>query len=489
MTYAQLLVAALSGAAAGVLACSSLAQLPDRRLDARAPASASRPWTPGPEVRESYALPEDVRAPRSLPSDAPAPPGGIYDLSALVDLALAQNPATRASWEAARASEAALGRAKAEDYPQLRLSANGGLNNFPFPIPNETFEIHNRLAFPQVEVAYTLLDFGRRSATAEQAKQQLIAANFAFNRGMQEVVFGVQEAFYALGAARSSVEAAMKNLELARTNRELAEERLKVGLATRPAVLLARQLEAESVYELESAKSAVETARAELATAVGIRADVPLDVDTLEHQPLPDALPNRVDELVDAAISQRPDLAAKVASLRAHEAALAKAKAAWFPKVGLLGEFGQALWSYDVHGFPRQNSSTNDYTALLTFKWDLFTGFDRPYAIRQAEAEVEASHAELRGAELGTIDAVWRAYYEFQSARERHRYAEALLSASEEAYAANLETYRGGLSTISDLLTADRDLARARYTLIRAKTEYLDAAAAVDYAVGQGRMP
>lgn len=487
--YAQILTVTLTAAVTGMLGCTSLAQLPDRRLDARAPASADKPWAPGPEVRERYALPDAERAPRGLPADAPSPRSGIYDLPALIDLALAQNPATRAAWEAARADEGGLGRAKAEDYPHVRFSANGGINNFPFPIPNETFEIRNRLVLPQVEVAYTLLDFGRRSATAEQAKQQLIAANFAFNRNIQQVVFGVEEAFYALGAARSSVEAATKNLELARTNRELAEERLKVGLATQPAVLLARQLEAESLYELESAKSAVETARSELATVVGIRADVPLEVETLERQPLPEALPDRVDALVDTAVSERPDLAAKVASLRVHEAALAKAKAAWFPQVNFLGELGQAFWSYDVNGFPRQNSSNNDYTALLIFRWDLFTGFDRQYAIRQAQAEVERSRAELRGAELGTIDAVWRSYYEFRSARERHRYAEALLSASEEAYAANLETYRGGLSTISDLLTADRDLARARYTLIRAKTDYLDAAAAVDYAVGAGKMP
>jgi hypothetical protein len=32
-------------------------------------------------------------------------------------------------------------------------------------------------------------------------------------------------------------------------------------------------------------------------------------------------------------------------------------------------------------------------------------------------------------------------------------------------------------------------LARARYTVIRAKTDYLDAAAAVDYAVGEGKIP
>ncbi|HBZ68852.1 MAG TPA: TolC family protein [Deltaproteobacteria bacterium] len=487
--HGRILPIARAAALMGVLGCTSLAQLPDSLLDARAPASAERPWTPSPEMRERYAMSDPDRAPRGLPADAPSSSGGTYDLPTLIDLALAENPTTRAAWEAARASEGGLGRAKAEDYPHLRLSAYGGINNFPFPIPNQTYEIRNRLVLPQAEVAYTLFDFGRRSATAEQAKEQLIAADFAFNRNIQQVVFGVQQAFYALGAARSSVEAAGKNLELAHTNRELAEERLKVGLATEPAVLLARQLQAESEYDLESAKSAVETARSALATVVGIRADIPLEVETLEHLPLPAALPDRVDELVETAVSQRPDLAAKVASLRAHEAALAKAKAAWFPQVSFLGELGQAFWSYDVAGFPRQNSSNNDYTALLIFRWDLFTGFERHYAIRQAQAEVEVSRAELRVAELGTIDAVWRSYYEFRSAHERHRYAEALLKASEESYAANLETYREGLSTISDLLTADRDLARARYTLIRAKTDYLDAAAAVDYAVGATRTP
>jgi len=62
---------------------------------------------------------------------------------------------------------------------------------------------------------------------------------------------------------------------------------------------------------------------------------------------------------------------------------------------------------------------------------------------RRAGTRSTGSSALVDGAELGIIDAVWRAYHEFQSARERQRYAEALLGASEEAYSAKLETYRG----------------------------------------------
>ena len=49
-----------------------------------------------------------------------------------------------------------------------------------------------------VELTYTLLDFGRRSASSDEAREQLATANFAFNRKMQDVVFDTQRFFYAL---------------------------------------------------------------------------------------------------------------------------------------------------------------------------------------------------------------------------------------------------------------------------------------------------
>ena len=109
--YARILPFAWTAALTSVFGSTSLPQLPQSLLDARAPVSAERSWTPSPEMREHYALPEADRAPRDLPPDAPSPPGGTYDLPTLVDLALAQSPTTRAAWEAARASEGGLGRA------------------------------------------------------------------------------------------------------------------------------------------------------------------------------------------------------------------------------------------------------------------------------------------------------------------------------------------------------------------------------------------
>ena len=102
----------------------------------------------------------------------------------------------------------------------------------------------------------------------------------------------------------------------------------------------------------------------------------------------------------------------------------------------------------------RLTDTQPQYTGLLTFNWDLFTGFKRLNDVRQAEADRDAASDQLKSLEVDTISSVWRAYYEFQTALSRYTYAKALLAASQESYDANLDTYRAG--TQHDRRIADR---------------------------------
>jgi outer membrane protein TolC len=94
-----------------------------------------------------------------------------------------------------------------------------------------------------------------------------------------------------------------------------AEQRLNVGLATRPEMLLAKQVEVRAVYELENAKVAVKNAEAELALTLGIAANRPVTIESMQEQARPTDLDSAVDSLIDTALEQRPDLAARVAAL------------------------------------------------------------------------------------------------------------------------------------------------------------------------------
>lgn len=487
------------GAAAAALAafaivsaidgCSYMAEQPEVNPDRFAPPAVEREWhPPGGSVTGGY-------SPATKFVEVPVAPaqrsgsGQSYDMSALIDLALRNNPDTRRVWESARAAAANYGISKAPYYPKLSAEASGGYSRVIFELPNETAVLRQWQVTPMAELTYTLLDFGRRSASAEVARQQLAAANFGFNRALQDVVFNVQRAFYGLSAAKAAVVAAERNFDLAKTDDEAVAQRVNLGLATEPALLLSRQGVAQSEYDLANARLMVREAQANLAVAIGVAANDAIDVESLDRQSVPRTLGSEVDALIDSAVRSRPDLAAQSANLQASEAGVDRAKAEFMPTLGVNGFYGDQTWGYTVGSPFTQKSSQPQYGALVTLRWDIFTGFSRVNTVRQAEAQREEASAGLKSLEIGTIAQVWRAYYEFEASQKKYDYAKALLAASQEAYDANLDTYRQGLVTIVDLLTAERDLASARYTMIQSTADLLTSSAAVAYAVGAVEMP
>ncbi|MGO9603126.1 MAG: TolC family protein [Candidatus Binataceae bacterium] len=415
---------------------------------------------------------------------APSAEYGGYDLPALVDLALRTNPQTRHAWYAAQAANAQLGESQAPNYPKIEVDADGGYLKLPLEFPGQTLVIRNEAFLPQLKVSYDLLDFGRTRAAEHGSREQLIAANFAFNRTIQDVVFNVERAYYVLSAARASVSAAESNLKLARTSLDAVQERHQMGLATKPQILMAKQLQAQAVYDLENAKSMVHGAESVLCEAVGVAPDVSIAVQSIDNQNVPKNLGDDVDKLVDDALKNRPDIAAQIATVRAGDAAIDEAESQFYPEVGVSGNYGQVIWSYTVNGGGTQNLNQPFYGALLTLRWNLFTGFDRYYGLRGATAKRNLARSELRSLELNVVATVSRAYYDFASAQKKYDAAEALLAASQESYDANLESHRHGLATITDLLGAERDLMGARYTMVQSQANLLISSSALVHAVG-----
>jgi outer membrane protein len=466
-----------------VCGCAGFEQRPEVNPDAAAPPRVAREWAPAPGEATAFDLASELGAAAQAP---PPERGRKYPLPELVDLALSRNPQTRRTWEAARAAAAGFGETQGPYYPRLSVDSENGYRRILDLVPKhwgiqKSWQSRNLLA-----VNYLLLDFGRREAAARSAWEELLAANFLFNQKVQEVVFHAERAYYALDAAKASVKAAEVIVTMARTDRVAARKRLSVGLATQPQVLLSVQREAQAEYDLQNARLAVSDAQARLAIAAGVQANSAPDVESLASQPLPRALGRTVDELIAVAMRQRPDLAARVAALRAAQAGVDAARASLYPTLGASAYYGFHGFNYNLSNPPTLTyySGVPEYAALVTLKWDLFTGFERLNAIKKAQAEHEASRAELRALELDLVGEVWSAYFTFATALKKYDYAVALLTASQSAYDSNLRSYQHGLATILDLLSAERDLAGARYALIQSKADVLISAASLSYAIG-----
>src|SRR6266436_3599808 len=487
----QLSTASLAALACFVLlaGCGDIANRPELHPDNWAPPSSDREWIPPSPVAVQYTAESIAARPTPAATATLLPNSQTNDLVGLIDLALRNNPQTSREWEAARSAAAQFGAAQAPYYPQADVQSLNGYQRTIVELPGEAGKLNQWQSQPVTEITYTLLDFGRRHSAAEAARNRLIANNFTFNRAVQDVVFGTESAFYAFDSAQAAVNAAQQNLALAQTDFDAVKQRVDLGLATEPELLLAKERVAQSRFDLANAHLLVHDAEAQLAVALGVPANAIPQIEGLEHEAVPKSLNTEVDMLIGEARRQRPDLAARVASLRAGEAEVSQARAQFFPVVGVSATYGENLWNFTLAAPRTVQTGQPQYAALLTLRWDIFTGFKRLNDLRRAEADREVARAELKTLEIEAISQVWRAYYEFESSLSKYDYAESLLAASQESYDANIETYREGLSTIVELLTAERDLANARYTIIQSKAELLTAYAAVAYAAGAARNP
>src|SRR5262245_37507021 len=192
---------------------------------------------------------------------------------------------------------------------------------------------------------------------------------------------------------------------------------MNLGLATKPEVLLARQERFRADYELTEAKGAVQRAHADLAANIGVSPAEPLHVIDLSQEPLPQALPATVDQVMDDALVGRPDLAGRLAVLRAREAEVRRARASYWPTLGFAGDVG-GLWR-DFRGGPPFHShefAEPLYGTFLNFEWTLFDALERENTVREAESQRAAAEAELESVRLGVLRDVFKSYADAKTA-------------------------------------------------------------------------
>ncbi len=448
------------------------------------------PWHEGSQTNSASSISESnaILFARLPGVDLPGNASKTNDLADLIDLAQRTNPQTRTAWEQARGAAARLGVADSAYGPLLALVATGGYQRNEYPTPGELLVAEGANFNPGVSLQWTLLDFGRRRAVFDSAAQQLLQANFQFNRVHQQVAYDVQRAYYAFDSSRARLDAAEATLKTAQTVEQAASVRLTNGLATKSDYLQTLQELARAQYDLQSVQRSVSDAWAFLAESLGISPTVTFNVVDLSSLPMPTNMAESVELAINRAIQKRPDLAAQVAQLRAREAEIRRAQSAFNPTIGFTGTAGGTMGQWDAFT-PGNNPGSYgyadpQYSAFLNFSWTLFDGYARKNRLREVESRRDEARAELTALELKTLREVWKAYADVKASFLQYDFAQALMTASNDAYDSALVSYRNGLGTVIQLLTAERDLARARTTLIESRAEVLTTSAALAFAVG-----
>jgi outer membrane protein len=430
-------------------------------------------------------------AAHSIPSGKVAvlDPKRVYALAELIDIAERNNPRTRIVWEQARQKAEQLGIEKSAYYPVLAGVAVFGDQRSITPFPEELLPrgystVEVPIIQPEITMQYLLFDFGKREAKVDGATAEKLAAGANFIQANQEVAFLVASDYYKLLTAEERLQAAQETLKTAQTTQDAAENQLANGRSTLPDVLNARAETDQAVFDLESADGDEKISRVTLTEALGVEPSPDITIDSEKDTPLPESLTLSIDELINRALSDRPDLTAQAAEIRAADDAVRAAKAEYRPQIVLSGSAAQTtIWPTADNG-QLGYASVPTWTAELGVEWRIFDGGARKNGVAIAESKRREAQDELTEKRDQATREVWTAFIAFRTALRKEQAALSLLNSANTSYSASLEAYKYGVKNLVDVLTAERQLAQARFSGVSARSQLLLEAVDLEFVTG-----
>lgn len=395
-------------------------------------------------------------------------------LGDVVDLALCNNPQTRALWASARAQAATVGVNMAAYLPTLSAQASASRNRDT--VGNTT--VSSRSENVGLSASYLLYDFGGRSASVDNAKQLLVAANATRDATLQANFLSAVQSYYALLSARGSVLAAQAAQRSSRESLSAAQARYQAGVATPADKLQAQTALSQATLNLITAQGNERNAQGQLANVMGFDASQPFELVALPETTPKPAVEQDIGKLIEEARRKRPDLAAADAQIKAAEAQLEATRATGMPSLTLNGSLGSSRTS----GAP----GTSTAGIGVTLNVPLFTGFRNTYQNRVAEQQLEGKVASRDLLANQVALDVWRAYQTLLTNSQALRSADDLVASAAASEEMTLGRYKAGVSGLSivDVLNAQSALASARQQRVAALYNFLASRMALAQAIG-----
>ncbi len=446
----------LSGA---LLQSACVRHVNERSLDSHVAPAPDRVWTPPPEalsrppaVAKQLDIPENL-----LQSDSK------WQLTDIIEVALRNNPDTRATWYSARATAADL--LSKEGSRQPEINAGFGLSHTENIAPARKSGRHITGLESGLNLTWLLLDFGGREAAIAEKQQALLAADFSHNAAIQNAVFLVLQTYFQYASAKALRNASETSLHEAETNLEAAEERHRNGLATIAEVLLAKTALSQARLNLDVIQGRTQTIRGALATAMGIPANTPYDIEDLVLNPPVERMTEEVDAYIQKAAANRPDLAAQRKRVEQYQARIKTTDSALYPSLVLTNDFSGVLDN-------KSDDWTSQNKTALMVKVPLYKGYSLSHDALKSRQELAVQKAQLESLGQTVILQVWSSFFNLKTSAQRVKTSEDLLKSALQSYDVSLGRYKEGVGGLLDLLSAQSTLEIARAQQVSAQTDW-----------------
>src|SRR3989441_1877446 len=323
----------------------------------------------------------------------------------------------------------------------------------------------------RVSLSQILFDFGKNFASTEAARKLADVALEDTELQRQLVTQTVKESYTNINFAVRLIQVNQQAVERAELNLRSARGFFEVGTRPKSDVARAEVDVANAKVDLIRARNAERLARVALATAMGLPATTPLQIqDNLLYQPV------TLDRarLAEDALRQRPEYRQARLNAEANDARLRRSFRDFFPDITGGGFYGA------------QRADMNEIWELnLSLNWTLYDGGNRIARYREARANLEAAQARVKASELDISREVEQSINNVIEADERIQAAQGAAASAQENFRLAQGRFDAGVGTILELTDAQLALTQAQNTEAQALADYRIALARLDRAVGR----
>ncbi|NTU43034.1 MAG: AdeC/AdeK/OprM family multidrug efflux complex outer membrane factor, partial [Nitrospirales bacterium] len=350
---------------------------------------------------------------------------------------------------------------RADLFPEINAAANGSIQRVPEDLSANGEAYTAEQYSVGLGVSSFELDlFGRIRSLRDQALEQYLATEQARRSVRISLVTQVVTGYLTLAADSERLQLAKETLASRQESYRLIRSRFEAGVS--------------SALDLRQAQTGVDAARVDIARYTTLVAQDENLLNLLVGSPvpaelLPQALSDRLTSLREIGaglpsetLLRRPDILQSENLLRAANANIGAARAAFFPRISLTGSVGTAgselsglfssgsfVWSFAPQvSLPIFNAGSTQANLQVAET-------DRDIAVAQYEKAIQTAFREVADAlaQRGTIDDQVSAQQSLTDATaESYRLAQARYEKGVDSYLAVLDSQRSLYSAQQDLI-------------------------------------
>ena len=414
------------------------------------------------------------------PAQPAAAPAQTFTLAEAVQTTLAHNPQIAAAQQTLEAAQQSVLLARAGYGPTVSVNGNGALgttnasnaNTFSAPLSNATAS-----GTATIAGNVTLFDNGRTRALVESAEAGAASAQAALRQTQQDLALQAATQFFTALSNEGVAQAQQQVLAQAQAQLALVQAQVRAGVAPQADVIQAQAQVAQAHVAVLNAGAQILTAKANLASTMGIDTTTPIDVAG-PAVPSPQVSVTS-DQVIAAALANRPEIAKANAAVASAQAGLDTA----YVNAGAQISIGLGAGFTPFSTEPALNN-TSSYGLTGTISLPLFDSGRGHAEVAGAQATLKSAQASLASQILAIRQDAYQAYLGAVQAAANVTATQAAKAAADQALSVAQGQYRAGVGTIIAVIQAQTTAAQADVAAASAEYSYESALVTLQHAEG-----